>query len=146
MITDIKIFGERNSGTNFVSLLIDKNIINTNILSPYYKGGTGWKHGEPDLKLFKNIDNTLFVFIIRDLEPWLKSMYKTPYHLKINRDKNYEYEFKPIFTLDPSRNKLKGESGLGLAITRDIVRSHGGDIKLGKSKLGGLKSILQLPI
>tara|TARA_Y100000389_G_scaffold186465_1_gene206847 strand:- start:4878 stop:5210 length:333 start_codon:yes stop_codon:yes gene_type:complete len=37
---------------------------------------------------FKDIDNILFVFIIRDLEPWLKSMYKTPYHLKINRDKN----------------------------------------------------------
>ncbi len=59
---------------------------------------------------------------------------------------NYEDVFKPFFTLDPSRNKLKGESGLGLAITRDIVRSHGGDIKLDKSKFGGLKSIIQLPI
>ena len=60
--------------------------------------------------------------------------------------KNHEDVFKPFFTLDPSRNKLKGESGLGLAITRDIIRSHGGEIKLGKSKFGGLKSILQLPI
>jgi two-component system osmolarity sensor histidine kinase EnvZ len=60
--------------------------------------------------------------------------------------KNYEDVFKPFFTLDPSRNKLKGESGLGLAITRDIIRSHGGEIKLGESKYGGLKSILQLPI
>ena len=59
---------------------------------------------------------------------------------------NYEDIFKPFFTLDPSRNKLKGESGLGLAITRDIIRSHGGDIKLDKSKFGGLKSIIQLPI
>ena len=59
---------------------------------------------------------------------------------------NYEDVFKPFFTLDPSRNKLKGESGLGLSITRDIIRSHGGDIKLGKSKLGGLKSVVQLPI
>tara|TARA_Y100000741_G_scaffold170114_1_gene128895 strand:- start:157 stop:1452 length:1296 start_codon:yes stop_codon:yes gene_type:complete len=61
-------------------------------------------------------------------------------------DKNYEDVFKPFFTLDPSRNKLKGESGLGLSITRDIIRSHGGEIKLGKSNLGGLKSIIQLPI
>ena len=61
-------------------------------------------------------------------------------------DKNYEDVFKPFFTLDPSRNKLKGESGLGLSITRDIIRSHGGDIKLDKSKFGGLKSIIQLPI
>jgi len=61
-------------------------------------------------------------------------------------NRNYEDVFKPFFTLDPSRNKLKGESGLGLSITRDIIRSHGGEIKLDKSKLGGLKSIIQLPI
>ncbi len=60
--------------------------------------------------------------------------------------KNYEDVFKPFFTLDPSRNKLKGESGLGLAITRDIVRSHGGEIRLDESRFGGLKSIIQLPI
>ena len=59
---------------------------------------------------------------------------------------NHEDVFKPFFTLDPSRNKLKGESGLGLSITRDIIRSHGGDIKLDKSKFGGLKSVIQLPI
>ncbi len=61
-------------------------------------------------------------------------------------EENYEDVFKPFFTLDPSRNKLKGESGLGLTITRDIVRSHGGEIKLGKSKLGGLKLTVLLPI
>ena len=53
--------------------------------------------------------------------------------------------FKPFFSLDPSRNKLKGESGLGLSITRDIIRSHGGDIKLSKSNYGGLKSQIELP-
>ena len=61
-------------------------------------------------------------------------------------DRNYEDVFKPFFTLDPSRNKLKGESGLGLSITRDIIRSHGGDIKLEKSKLGGLRSKILLPV
>ncbi len=60
--------------------------------------------------------------------------------------KNYEDVFKPFFTLDPSRNKLKGESGLGLAITRDIIRSHGGEVRLDKSELGGLKLIVLLPI
>ena len=59
---------------------------------------------------------------------------------------NYEDVFKPFFTLDPSRNKLKGESGLGLTITRDIIRSHGGEIKLGVSDLGGLKLSVLLPI
>ncbi len=59
---------------------------------------------------------------------------------------NFEDVFKPFFTLDPSRNKLKGESGLGLTITRDIIRSHGGEIKLDKSELGGLKLLVLLPI
>ncbi len=58
----------------------------------------------------------------------------------------YEEVFKPFFTLDPSRNKLKGESGLGLTIARDIIRSHGGEIKLDESELGGLKLSVFLPI
>jgi two-component system osmolarity sensor histidine kinase EnvZ len=61
-------------------------------------------------------------------------------------EKNYEDVFKPFFTLDPSRNKLKGESGLGLTIARDIIRSHGGDIKLSKSDWGGLKTTINLPL
>ena len=61
-------------------------------------------------------------------------------------EKNYEDVFKPFFTLDPSRNKLKGESGLGLTITRDIIRSHGGEIKLLRSKMNGLKILLYLPL
>ncbi len=60
-------------------------------------------------------------------------------------EKNYEDVFKPFFTLDPSRNKLKGESGLGMTIARDIIRSHGGDIKLSKSDMGGLKTMINLP-
>ncbi len=63
----------------------------------------------------------------------------------IPKDK-YEDVFKPFFTLDPSRNKLKGESGLGLTITRDIIRSHGGDVKLSKSNLGGLQLKVLLPL
>ena len=33
-----------------------------------------------------------------------------------------------------------------MTIARDIVRSHGGDIKLSKSYLGGLKTTINLPI
>ena len=61
-------------------------------------------------------------------------------------EKNYEDVFKPFFTLDPSRNKLKGESGLGMTIARDIIRSHGGEIKLSKSNMGGLKTTIDLPL
>jgi len=58
----------------------------------------------------------------------------------------YDEVFKPFYTLDPSRNKLKGESGLGLTISRDIVRSHGGEISLSDSSLGGLKVKVTLPL
>ena len=61
-------------------------------------------------------------------------------------EKNYEDVFKPFFTLDPSRNKMKGESGLGMTISRDIIRSHGGDIKLSQSSIGGLKTVINLPL
>ena len=35
--------------------------------------------------------------------------------------------FKPFFRLDSSRNSETGGAGLGLAIARDIVRTHGGE-------------------
>jgi two-component system osmolarity sensor histidine kinase EnvZ len=38
-----------------------------------------------------------------------------------------------------------GGIGLGLAIARDIVRAHGGDIMLEDSPLGGLRARIQLP-
>jgi len=79
MIQKIKIFGERNSGTNFLESLIKENIKNIKILSGVYNGGSGWKHGYPKPYLFKEKKNTLFIFIVRDLEPWLKSMYNNCY-------------------------------------------------------------------
>jgi hypothetical protein len=79
-INKIKIFGERNSGTNFLSQLIKNNVKEINILSSYYNGGSGWKHGFPKLELFDDINSTLFIFIIRDLNTWIKSMYFNNYH------------------------------------------------------------------
>ena len=54
--------------------------------------------------------------------------------------------FKPFVRLDESRNSETGGVGLGLSIARDIARSHGGDIVLSNSPLGGLKAIVQIPI
>ncbi|MBW4023674.1 MAG: HAMP domain-containing protein [Proteobacteria bacterium] len=39
-----------------------------------------------------------------------------------------------------------GGSGLGLTIARDIVRAHGGDIRLSQSPLGGLRATIRLPV
>ena len=41
-----------------------------------------------------------------------------------------EEVFKPFFRLEESRNKETGGVGLGLAITRDIISNHGGQINL----------------
>ncbi|MEO1694464.1 MAG: ATP-binding protein, partial [Pseudomonadota bacterium] len=54
--------------------------------------------------------------------------------------------FKPFYRGDHARNQAQGNSGLGLAIARDIARSHGGEITLGASTLGGLKASIRLPI
>lgn len=57
-----------------------------------------------------------------------------------------EAVFRPFYRLDRSRNQDYGNSGLGLAIARDIARSHGGDITLGTSSLGGLSAVIRLPL
>ncbi len=57
-----------------------------------------------------------------------------------------EEVFRPFFRLDQSRNVATGGTGLGLSIARDIVRSHGGDITLSDSPLGGLRATARIPI
>ena len=57
-----------------------------------------------------------------------------------------EEVFKPFFRLDQSRNVDTGGTGLGLSIARDIVRTHGGDIILSESPLGGLRAKVTVPI
>ncbi len=57
-----------------------------------------------------------------------------------------EEVFKPFFRLESSRNPETGGVGLGLTIARDVVRAHGGDIKLSDSPNGGLRVILRLPL
>lgn len=57
-----------------------------------------------------------------------------------------EEVFKPFLRLDDARNQDEGNTGLGLAIARDIARSHGGDIMLGDSPMGGLRAIVRVPV
>ncbi|WGT50355.1 ATP-binding protein [Thioclava nitratireducens] len=53
----------------------------------------------------------------------------------------------PFTRLDPARNQDRGQGvGLGLSITADILRRHGGSLKLGRSeRLGGLMAEMILP-
>ena len=54
--------------------------------------------------------------------------------------------FKPFYKVDKSRADSKSSVGLGLSISSDIVKSHGGNIELTRSSLGGLKVKIFLPL
>ncbi len=57
----------------------------------------------------------------------------------------YQNIIKPFYKIDKSRSDSKSSVGLGLAISSDIVKSHGGNIDFDKSKLGGLQVKISLP-
>ena len=85
---------------------------------------------------------------------WLTACRRDPATIEILVDddgpgipeKAREDVFKPFVRLDTSRNSETGGVGLGLAIARDIVRTHGGEITLGDSPRGGLRAIIRLPV
>jgi len=60
-------------------------------------------------------------------------------------ENEYQNVFKPFYKLDKSRGDSKSSVGLGLSITSDIIKSHGGNIILEKSQLGGLRVKIFLP-
>jgi len=58
----------------------------------------------------------------------------------------YENVFKPFYKIDKGRAETKSSVGLGLSISSDIIRSHGGNIKLEKSDMNGLGVKIFLPV
>jgi len=84
-----------------------------------------------NLKLSK-IDNNIIIIIDDD-------------GLGIPEDQ-YQNVFKPFYKLNKSRGDSKSSVGLGLSIASDIIKSHGGNIILGKSPLNGLRVKVFLPL
>jgi len=60
-------------------------------------------------------------------------------------ENEHQNVFKPFYKLDKSRGDSKSSVGLGLSITSDIIKSHGGNIVLEKSHLDGLRVKIFLP-
>ncbi len=56
-----------------------------------------------------------------------------------------EEVFRPFYRIEKSRNKATGGLGLGLAIARDVVHAHGGEIFMESSNQGGLRVVIRLP-
>ncbi|MDA7562374.1 ATP-binding protein [Candidatus Pelagibacter sp.] len=61
-------------------------------------------------------------------------------------ENEYQNVFKPFYKLDKSRGNSKSSVGLGLSITSDIIKSHGGNIILEQSPFNGLRVKIFLPL
>jgi two-component system osmolarity sensor histidine kinase EnvZ len=106
-----------------------KNLINrclNNIIDNALKYGN-----KIEIKLNKK--NTNLFITIDDDGPGISS-------------KEYDNVFKPFYKIDKGRADSKSSVGLGLSIASDIIRSHGGNIGLEKSKMGGLRVKIFLPV
>lgn len=86
-----KINGERNCGTTFLEMLLANNGYSSMCHNNYEnKIVRFWKHGVPNDNV-KKIDNRVVdIFIFRNLEEWLVSMYHNPYELSISKDIDFE--------------------------------------------------------
>ena len=106
-----------------------KNLINrclNNIIDNALKYG-----GKVKIKLSKK--NTNLFITIDDDGPGIPN-------------KEHENVFKPFYKIDKGRADSKSSVGLGLSIASDIIRSHGGNIMLEKSKMNGLRVKIFLPV
>jgi two-component system osmolarity sensor histidine kinase EnvZ len=61
-------------------------------------------------------------------------------------EKEFDNVFKPFYKISKGRADSKSSVGLGLSIASDIIRSHGGNIRLEKSPMNGLGVKIFLPV
>ena len=116
LLSEIFIIGRKNLIKRCVNNLIDNAI----------------KYGDKvNVELSKN-NNNLFIKV-EDNGPGIP-------------EKEYDNVFKPFYKIDKGRADSKSSVGLGLSIASDIIRSHGGNIKLEKSSLNGLGVKIFLPL
>jgi signal transduction histidine kinase len=54
--------------------------------------------------------------------------------------------FERFVRLDVSRDRGSGGSGLGLSIVQEVVRGHGGTVRIVDSQLGGARFVVTLPV
>ena len=89
--------------------------------------------GSPHVRL-QPPDNGLVVVHVEDNGPGIPPQ-------------DLERAFDPFHRGEPSRNRETGGVGLGLAIARNILRAHGGDITLANRSEGrGLRATVTIPV
>ena len=131
---------------NEISKKYNKNNISTNLLPRVYFNGRK--------NLIKRCINNLIDNAIKygkkvNVEPNKKN---NNLFIKVEDDgpgipeNEYQNVFKPFYKINKGRADSKSSVGLGLSIASDIIRSHGGNIKLEKSKMNGLEVRIFLPV
>ena len=58
----------------------------------------------------------------------------------------HDAALRPFTRLEGPESRPSSGLGLGLAIARDIVLGHGGELTLGQSAKGGLRALVRLPV
>ncbi|MVA99465.1 HAMP domain-containing protein [Nitratireductor sp. CAU 1489] len=113
--------------------------------------------GDPDVHVRPTAFSRLVTNLVGNSFRYAKSVHITAIHgpgsliVTVDDDgpgipaEEREHVFRPFVRLDEARNQDAGGTGLGLSIARDIARSHGGDITLNDSPLGGLRCIVRVP-
>lgn len=73
----IQIYGERNSGTNYLHFLLEENIKNIKVGYKY-----GWKHGFAKIENVAKgpVDKELVFAVFKDPYSWIVSMHGKPHH------------------------------------------------------------------
>lgn len=77
-----KINGERNSGTEFLTKILKINKFPHYVHKINERVISHWKHGVPNDDYKKLDEKVVDLFIFRNLDTWLISMFKNPYELK----------------------------------------------------------------
>tara|TARA_B100000575_G_C23035720_1_gene596205 strand:- start:396 stop:1022 length:627 start_codon:yes stop_codon:yes gene_type:complete len=134
-IDSVKIFGERHTGTNALSLFLRENF---NLKFKYYEF-LGWKHRLAPKKaewIKHHTGNVLFIFLFRNPYTWLKSMYKEPYYhhyLKINDRSFEEYIRFPIEDYENSICLWNQKNDSYLRMSKEV--SHSLNIRIEDFRL-----------
>ncbi|MDC5849213.1 envelope stress sensor histidine kinase CpxA [Vibrio europaeus] len=61
-------------------------------------------------------------------------------------DSELDAIFRPFYRVSTARDRHSGGTGLGLTITESAIRQHSGTIEAKRSKLGGLRVEIALPL
>ena len=72
------------------------------------------KYGEK-IKLMNRKKNQIYLYQLKMMVP-------------VYQNQNTKMLLKPFYKIDKGRSETKSSVGLGLAISSDIIKSHGGDI------------------